>query len=207
MNSAQQVAHILRQRKPNLMDATGHHAVLVPLVEVDGVLHLLYEVRAASLRRQPNEVCFPGGRMEEGECPTHTALRETAEELGITEEHITVLGELDFVAHRARFVIYPVLALLDADALRQMRPSADEVERTILVPVSALMEQGERSYHCRLVPQLDDDFPYDALGIPVDYQWTAGMEDFPVYHAEGCAIWGLTGRMTRHALHLLEGRK
>ena len=70
-------------RTPGLMDATGQYSVLVPLVEREGGLSLLYEVRAGSLRRQPGEVCFPGGRLEVAESPEECALRETWEELGI----------------------------------------------------------------------------------------------------------------------------
>lgn len=55
----------LHTRTPGLMDAKRAYAVLVPLVEKGGELFLLYEVRAKALRRQPGEVCFPGGRMEE----------------------------------------------------------------------------------------------------------------------------------------------
>ena len=62
-------------RTPGLMDATGQYSVLVPLVEREGGLSLLYEVRAGSLRRQPGEVCFPGGRLEPGEVCTSIRMR------------------------------------------------------------------------------------------------------------------------------------
>ena len=70
-------------RVPGIMGVRTHYAVLVPVVEWNGKLHLLFEVRSDALRRQPGEVCFPGGRMEEGESPTQCALRETEEELAI----------------------------------------------------------------------------------------------------------------------------
>ena len=55
----------------------GEFAVLAPLVRVDGETHLLFEVRALHMRRQPGEVCFPGGQIEEGETPLEAAVRET----------------------------------------------------------------------------------------------------------------------------------
>ena len=97
-------------RNPAPMDATHRCAVLVPLVEREGELHLLYELRAAALRAQPGEVCFPGGGMEPGESALDCALREAREELGISPNDIEVLGGLDFICHRSGLVLYPILA-------------------------------------------------------------------------------------------------
>ena len=80
------IADQLNNRVPGLMDASGRYAVLVPLVERDGEVYVLYEVRAATMRRQPGEVCFPGGHIEGDESPENCAVRETWEELGIPAE-------------------------------------------------------------------------------------------------------------------------
>ena len=81
------------RRELGLQGTVGEYAVLVPLVEKEGRLWLLFETRASTLvGHQPNEVCFPGGRREPGERPADTALRETWEEIGIR------LREEDIVA-------------------------------------------------------------------------------------------------------------
>ena len=125
-------------RTPGLMDATGQYSVLVPLVEREGGLSLLYEVRAGSLRRQPGEVCFPGGRLEGAESPEECALRETWEELGIPREKIRILGRLDFIAHRANFILYPVLALVEEEAVDGLHLNPDEVAEVFQVPLEHL---------------------------------------------------------------------
>ena len=61
-------------RTPTLQQLKGESAVLVPLVEKDGVWHLLYEVRSSTIR-QGGEVCFPGGHREAGESIVDCALR------------------------------------------------------------------------------------------------------------------------------------
>ena len=112
-------------RTPTLQQLQGESAVLVPLVEKDGVWHLLYEVRSSTIR-QGGEVCFPGGHREAGETIVECALRETREELGINPAHIEVLGQLDYLYIRGDRLLYPVLGRLDGEALAEMRPSRAE---------------------------------------------------------------------------------
>lgn len=189
---------------PGLMDGKRSYAVLVPLVEREDGLYVLYEVRAMTLRRQPGEVCFPGGRIEDGETPEQCALRETWEELGIPEDAIRVLGRLDFVAHRANFIMYPILGVISAEAADNMTVSKAEVGETFEVPVSHLLETEAIEYDYSLVPTPPSNFPYELLNIPRDYKWQVGGENVPVYPWQGHAIWGLTGRITRHFVRLVK---
>ena len=148
----ERLASLLEGRAPGLMDASRAYAVLVPLVEREGEFYLLYEVRAKTLRRQPGEVCFPGGRMEAGESPEECALRETFEELSIPPESVRLLGRLDFIAHRANFLMHPVLGLVDSGALAGMVPNPAEVEEVFLVPLSHLLAANPIEYSYELVP-------------------------------------------------------
>lgn len=193
----------LKARTPGLMDSRRAYAVLVPLVEHRGELHLLYEVRARTLRRQPGEVCFPGGRMEPGETAEECALRETWEELGIPPESVRLLGRLDFIAHRASFLMQPVLGVVDSGALTPyLRPNPAEVEEYFLVPLSHLLETEPVEYTYELIPAPAENFPYELIGIPRDYRWQHGWENVPVYPWQGRAIWGLTGRITRNLVRI-----
>ena len=188
---------------PGLLDSKRSYAVLVPLVERAEGLHVLYEVRALTLRRQPGEVCFPGGHIETGETPEQCALRETFEELGIPEEEIRVLGRLDFIAHRANFIMYPILAVISGEAADRMERNEAEVGETFEVPLSHLLEAAPIEYDYELIPSPARNFPYELLNIPKDYKWQTGSENVPVYPWQGHAIWGLTGRITRHLVQLI----
>lgn len=188
---------------PGLLDGRRSYAVLVPLVEREDGIHVLYEVRAMTLRRQPGEVCFPGGRMEGDETPEQCAVRETFEELGIPEEHIRVLGRLDFIAHRANFIMYPILAVISGETADHMCINPAEVGEIFEVPLSHLLETDPIEYDYELLPTPARNFPYELLGIPKDYKWQVGSENVPVYPWQGHAIWGLTGRITRHLATLV----
>ena len=198
------LTRLLARRQPGLMDATGRYAVLVPMVEGEEGLSLLYEVRAHTLRRQPGEVCFPGGRIEGAESPEECALRETEEELSIPRSAVRVLGRLDFIAHRANFIMYPILARVDRGAVDRMVPNPAEVGETFQIPLRHLMTHPPLEYNYTLLPSTDGNFPYELIGIPRDYRWQPGGENVPVYPWEGRAVWGLTGRITRHLVRLLQ---
>ena len=72
-------------------------AVLVPLIDT----------------KQGGDVCFPGGRYECGDDSfAKTAVRETCEELGITEDKIELCGELDYLVTHMGPIIHPFVGRL-----------------------------------------------------------------------------------------------
>jgi len=72
------IEKIFSGRPPGIIGNYSYYSVLVPLVEKDGKLNLLFEKRASGLKRQPGEVCFPGGKVEEGETASESYLALTA---------------------------------------------------------------------------------------------------------------------------------
>ncbi len=197
----------LNGRIPDLMDGGGHFAVLVPIVHLNEIPHLLYEVRAKNMRLQPGEICFPGGKMEGAETPVQAALRESWEELAITPEQVHVMGEMDFIVHRANFIIHPVLAQVELSALNQLICNQDEVAEVFAVPLRHLQSASEEVYHCTLIPQPQQEFTYDKLGLDAPYSWRPGREEIPIYRWKQHIIWGVTGKITRHVLSLMGGER
>ena len=190
---------------PGLLGVQGHYAVLVPLVEREGELCLLFEVRAETLDRQPGETCFPGGKMEPGEGPTECAFRETWEELGIPAAAIRPIARLDDVYHQGNFLMHPVLAQVDTGAVAAMDINPGEVKETFLVPLGFFEEHPPEVYTYPLRPEVGQDFPYGLIGFPQGYPWKGGRTEVPIWSYEGRAIWGLTARIVRGFLQAADG--
>ena len=85
----------LKKRPVGTVDWYKFFSVTIPLIETEEGLSMVFEVRAAGLKTQPGAICFPGGRMEEGETALQCALRELKEETGISPSDLRVLGVKD----------------------------------------------------------------------------------------------------------------
>jgi 8-oxo-dGTP pyrophosphatase MutT (NUDIX family) len=190
-----------QSRELGVQGAVGEYAILVPIVEHQGKLCLLFETRAETLvGHQPGEVCFPGGRREKGERPVETALRETWEEIGIPAEEIEILAPLDVIQDISDRVIYPFLGKVSQKGIAHLIASQAEVKNVFFVPLDYLLNYEEEVYRYPIRAQVDDTFPYEKIGFPKDYPWRSGWMEVPIYTYEGHAIWGMTGRTVRWLL-------
>ncbi len=195
----------LQGRIPGIQESRGVYAILVPLIEQDGELQLLFEVRASTMRPQPSETCFPGGRIESGETPVEAAIRETWEEIGIPASAIEVIAPLDIIQEFSGREIHPILAHLEGVSLEELILNPDEVEEVFLVPLSYLQEHEPYLYTMPLILEVGDDFPYEKIGFPQGYNWRRGAVEVPIYEYQGHKIWGLTARTVRWLLRYMEG--
>jgi len=82
-------------------------SVLIPVVNIDGEDNIIFEIRNNKLNSNPGEICFPGGAIEEGETPKEAALRECFEEIGLGEENLEIISQLDFYVSPNNILIYP----------------------------------------------------------------------------------------------------
>ena len=70
---------------------------------------LLLTRRSARLKKHAGQWALPGGRIDAGESPEETALRELREEVGLTLGPERVIGRLDDYTTRSGYTIKPVV--------------------------------------------------------------------------------------------------
>lgn len=117
-------------------------AVLVPLLDTPRGLDLLFTVRSRGLRNHPGQVAFPGGAVEAGETPESAARREAREEVGLDVPGDSIVGLLPPLRSPAKFVVTPVVAILDPP--QTLTPDPNEVDATFSVAVADLARSTPR---------------------------------------------------------------
>lgn len=185
----------LKDIKPRPMDSEVSFAVLVPLIEIDKELHLVYEVRSNTIA-QPGEISFPGGRIEEGESPAEAAIRETSEELLLNKANIEVITELNYASSKSGSFVFTFLGLIKDIEADEMDYNIDEVSELFFVPLSFFLENEPEKHYMNYYPEADKGFPYHMVNNGEDYNW--GNIRYPVYfyEYEDYIIWGLTAKIT-----------
>lgn len=175
-------------------------AVLVPLAEQHGELGILFEERAHHMKRQPGEICFPGGRIDPSDRnELDAAIRETCEELGLAKNQIEPVGALDYIVTPFQIVHPFVGRITDVD---QIRPNADEVASWFCVPLSFLQKAEPELHFVDLQMTPPADFPFDLIPNGRNYKWRAGKIPEYFYFYEDRIIWGLTARILHHFLEV-----
>ena len=179
-------------------------AVLIPFVQVDGEWHILFEVRSLTMRKQPGDISFPGGRIDSTDAsPMAAAIRETSEELGIGPETIRIIGELSPYIATPSFVVYPFVATIDHGDIMHCY-NKEEVEEVFTVPVSWLLSHEPYMHliSVELVPS--KDFPFEKIMNGTQYQWRSRMMEEWFYEYGQYTIWGLTARILKHFMEIIK---
>ena len=159
-------------------------AVLVPLF-----LHgesqapsVVLTRRRADLRRHAGEISFPGGRRDAEDADLReTALREAEEEIGLSRELVTVLGELPAISTFAtNYLIHPFVGLIPPG--QSWRVSPREVDVVLELPLHDVRASRTRTE----IERRGFTFDVDA------------------YILDGNLIWGATFRILEDLLEQLQ---
>jgi len=193
-----------RTRRPGFIGADTYkrYAVLVPILVKDGAPSLLFERRAETLRQQPGEICFPGGRIEPPESPEECAVRETWEELLIPREDIEIYGHGDLFLSPFNFIIHPFIGRLKA---YDGRFNEAEVAETFTIPIDFFRTHPPETYTCSVEGVPRGNFPYERIPGGERYNWHKGTQEILFYQVdEEHLIWGITAQIVRSAVGLID---
>ncbi|MFD1362873.1 NUDIX hydrolase [Lentibacillus salinarum] len=198
---------IMKKIKQHTPSVLGHEqltksAVLLPLIQKENELHVLFEVRAKSMRRQPGEICFPGGRIDmQDKGPREAAIRETTEELGISDEMISDVFPLDYLVTPFGMIIYTYAGLISTRAPFQPNPA--EVGELFTVPLTFFLETEPVIHHVNLQVQPEASFPFELIPGGENYNWRTRQMDEYFYIYDENVIWGLTARILAHFVAMI----
>jgi coenzyme A diphosphatase NUDT7 len=179
------------------------YAVLLPLIEVSNEIHVLFEIRSEQLRRQPGDICFPGGRVDsEDKNYQVAALRETNEELGLSDEDISDVYPLDYLISPFGMMIFSFVGFIKSFDSVKVNPA--EVGDIFLVPLSFFLENAPEIYHVNFKVEPDANFPMDLIVGGENYDWKIRKQEEHFYIYEDKVIWGLTAKILLHFVEMLQ---
>ena len=204
MFNRQKVLDRLTNHKPyiNGSEYMRRSSVFIPLVRKDGEIHILFEVRASSLKHRPSEISFPGGGIEEGETAMEAAIRETQEEIGSYPEDIKIISELDLLVTPVKYIIHPFAGYLDN--IDHISLNKDEVDHVFMVPLSYLLENHPKKYFNTVQVVPDQDLPFDLIPGNKNYKFENGKSQILFYKYKDYVIWGITAKILYNFLEFFE---
>ena len=170
-----------------LANKSNAAAVLMPLFERAGGLHVVYIRRSDHVASHRGQVAFPGGRVDPVDATLlDAALREAHEEVGIHPSTVEVVGAFPTMqTTTSGIVVAPFVGVIPSDA--PLKPQISEVAEIFDVPLTALRD-----------PKFRGDYEWKSDG-------PAGRSSkFPAILYGGQVIWGLTLRITLNLLELLD---
>jgi 8-oxo-dGTP pyrophosphatase MutT (NUDIX family) len=157
-------------------------AVLIALLDGPNGAEVLLTKRSKTLRNHSGEISFPGGRIDPGETPIETALREANEEVGLDPAAVRVFGQLSHLSTVvSRSYIVPVVATLTSRPV--LTPHDAEVARILWVPLAELVDPATYREEWWGTPPLDRRMNFFEL----DDETVWGATAFMLYELLGIA--------------------
>lgn len=180
-------------------------SVLIPIIEKNNSLHILFQKRSHLLNVQPGEISFPGGGFEISDSSfKETALRETFEEIGIPKEDIDIISQLDIMT-QANIIIIPFLGKIKT--LDKLKLNKYEVEEIFTIPIDFFIENEPKSFKCDLKMCFPQNFPFEKIPNGKNYSFSPLKRFIYFYEYENHVIWGITAQILKNFIDTINYQK
>ena len=137
-------------------------SVLILLFEENNSFNFILTLRSTKVETHKGQISLPGGVQEKNESLKETALRETKEEIGVLPKTIEIIGELSYVnIPFSGYKVHPYVGWVSAPP--KLIPSAQEVERIIIVPVNELIDEKNQTQKKTILRRMPVTMPYFSL--------------------------------------------
>ena len=158
-------------------------SVLIPVIERDHELTVLFTRRTEHLQAHAGQISFPGGGAEPADSsPIATALRETEEEIGLHPRHVEVLGSLADHPTVTGYRITPIVGLVRPPF--DLRLDEFEVAEIFEVPLGFLLDPANHRRDSMIREGRHREF--DAVPYGQYYIWGATAAMVLQFHAFLC---------------------
>ncbi len=148
---------------------------------------ILLTRRSTKLKKHAGQWALPGGRVDEGEKPAETALRELEEEVGLKLGKERVIGRLDDYTTRSGFTIKPIVVW--GGRVTKLVANPDEVEAIHRIPVAEFMRADAPIL--QTIPESENP----VLLMPVGESWIAAPTAALLYQFREVCILGKNTRV------------
>jgi 8-oxo-dGTP pyrophosphatase MutT (NUDIX family) len=176
-------------RRPHDLGDRRAAAVAIAIV-TDGVgPGFLITRRAAKMRAHPGQWALPGGRLDDGETSQDAALRELAEELGLSLSPDSVLGLLDDYSTRSGYRITPVV-VWGGDVVADIAANPDEVAAVYVAHAS--------DYDVEPMFAAIPESPDPIIRVPMLGAWIHAPTAAVVFQFRELALHGRTTRVAHY---------
>jgi 8-oxo-dGTP pyrophosphatase MutT (NUDIX family) len=179
------VKQVLQAHRRRELSVPGRRlaAVLMPLYRHHGDYGVIFTKRSQMLLHHRGQIAFPGGGHEPHDVSLqHTALRESAEEIGLQPTDVRLLGQLDdLLTTNSNYLVRPFVGTIPYPYPFQI--DCRETDCVIEVPLTWLRQHNPATEEVR------------------EYEGREVRSYFFAY--EEHLIWGATAKILKQFLDLL----
>jgi 8-oxo-dGTP pyrophosphatase MutT (NUDIX family) len=145
---------------------------------------VILTLRPSWLRSHAGQVAFPGGKIDADDINAiAAALREAHEEIALSSEHVSILGEADPYFSGSGYRIAPVIGVIPPDLPLEANP--EEVEELFEVPLDFLLDPANAETRTAI--------------------WQGQQREYYDMNWQGRRIWGVTAGIIANLARRING--